>query len=105
MNEKNNEKKRLAYLAKRIELMGWLGGVCQKCGEPDFRVLQFAHVKPVKRSLTGVKKADSSGSQLLRVIEKLGKRKARKAFQLLCANDHLRDTWDNGGWSWGRTHA
>jgi len=92
----SNERARKYTAQHRVEVLAWLGGKCEVCSESDYRVLQIAHVIPVRRK---TRTSEDSGSLLVRSIRKLGEEKARPLFRLLCANDHLKETWDKREWS------
>ena len=83
---KNNPEKAKAWLrenrkAKRMELLGYLGGRCKNCGFADWRALQIDHINGGGHA--EMKKVGISNYQhhLLESVKKFP-----DMYQLLCAN-------------------
>jgi 5-methylcytosine-specific restriction endonuclease McrA len=72
------------YCARvRLRAIAKMGGRCMRCGFSDHRALQFDHVKPLRRGLSGMsRKEQSSRWTHLQIL------KGAKGYQLLCANCH-----------------
>ncbi len=68
-----------------------LGGVCNMCGESDFRVLQIDHIMPKKKQIP-------SARVFVDII-----RGDTSNVQLLCANCHARKTYDNAEYTPSRS--
>ena len=73
-----------------------LGGSCKVCGEEDRKVLQVCHLVPVRRKQ---RTSTDSGGSLMAKIYKLSVEELTASYELLCANDHMRKTFDNNEWS------
>ena len=98
---RTRERQRRYYLQRRKEVIKRLGNQCEVCGESDYRVLQIAHKNPVlRKTLTPT----DSGGMLIRRLFFLSIEKLQQDFRLLCANDHMKETYDRNEWS-GRKNA
>lgn len=80
----------------RSSVIQKLGGTCKICGEADGRVLQVCHLVPVRRKQ---RTSSDSGGSLMARIHNLSAEELAASFELLCANDHMRKTFDNKEWS------
>lgn len=63
---------------------------CVDCGERDRRVLQFDHVRGVKKA--GVAQIVNRGNGWNSVLREIAKCEVR------CANCHTKQTWERAGW-------
>ena len=71
-------------LRTKIRAIRVLGGACKICGERDMRVLQVDHIIPVSKN----HEKRQWGAQRFRVAAK-----NPRAYQVLCANCHMKKTW------------
>jgi 5-methylcytosine-specific restriction endonuclease McrA len=75
-----DKRSRAQLRAKAIKAMG---GRCVRCGFSDARALQFDHIKPIRRGLTGISKKAHADMATYRAVLK-----GKTGIQLLCANCH-----------------
>jgi len=73
-----------------------LGGKCASCGETRTGVLQFDHIKPLRRKLGD--RGPSSTQTARRVVTEPN---AHHTWQLLCANCHQLKTNIERAHGWG----
>lgn len=96
-NQKPNvkEMKRVGERKRRVEnrvrLINLLGGMCNRCGMMDYRVLQLDHIKG---GGTQHRKQFANNEQMVRhyvnnIVE------AFKTFQILCANCNFIKRYEN----------
>ena len=74
---------------KRYTVIQFLGGVCNSCGEDDFRCLQIDHIKPILRAVRGEEVGTST------VMNIYMDRRDTEGLQVLCANCHARKSFND----------
>lgn len=74
-------------LVRRIIVIEFLGGQCVRCGEDDYKCLQIDHIKPILR----VKNKVYPGQKV--VLDTYMDRECIENLQILCANCHMRKTY------------
>ena len=84
--------------AKRQKRLAFekLGGVCCVCGETRTGVLQFDHIKPIRR-----KKGDRGPSTVQTARRIVTDPEAHLTWQILCANCHQLKTRIERAHGWG----
>lgn len=97
--EYTREQRREVQRRSRVKMRGMaidaLGGYCIECGNRDYRVLEFDHVRPIQWRTNG--KVKMNGQQNTNTINAMVKSgdDPSSVYQLLCANCHKIKTSDN----------
>jgi len=87
MLTKKQQNKLYRIKERKLALLK-LGNQCVDCQIKDPDVLQFDHIKPIRRKNNDLKR--DSGDNLVRKIIKADFRKVIKEIQILCANCHMK---------------
>ena len=95
IREQRREVQRRSRVRRRSLAIDALGGSCIECGNSDYRVLEFDHVKPIQWRTNGkVKMNGQQNTNTINAMVKAGDDPS-SVYQLLCANCHKIKTSDN----------
>ena len=93
--EQRRAVQRRSRVRRRSLAIDALGGSCIECGNSDYRVLEFDHIKPIQWRTNG--KVKMNGQQNTNTINSMvdAGDDPKDVYQLLCANCHKIKTSDN----------
>jgi len=86
-NRDSAESRRRQRAEERARALAILGGCCNHCGIDDPIVLQFDHIEPLLPKTTGRSRNGNSAKLICA---------GSRDFQVLCANCHVRKSFENG---------